>query len=311
MPDNRVLTSCLAISILVHLLAAAVLTVFPIGPRRAPDVAVVSLVDMPRATEFLPPRPGIVEGARPAPPPRQAPPERREKPPAPSTVPAGRVPDLPVSPDLPPEKVYPAARPRPEPPAPAESEAAPEKPAARNVPPAPPRPEAKPGRLPSARDLTPSFKQAFTALAESGGRRSQEQSSGSAIGTGGKASPAGEITEEHRGGTHLTALNAPEIQYISYFASIKRKIELVWQYPYDAAQQGIQGELVIEFVIGRSGALESVNLVQGSGHKILDDEALRALKIAAPFNPIPDQYKIPNLSIRGHFVYEMHQLRMK
>ncbi len=111
------------------------------------------------------------------------------------------------------------------------------------------------------------------------------------------------IAEESGGGFRLTPLNAPEIQYISYFASIKRKIELVWQYPYDAAIHGIEGDLQIDFVIGRSGKIESVELVRGSGHKILDDEAMRSIRKASPFDPIPAEYRIPNLQIRGRFVY--------
>jgi protein TonB len=66
---------------------------------------------------------------------------------------------------------------------------------------------------------------------------------------------------------------------------------------------GIQGELTIDFVIERSGAVSSIGLVRGSGSKILDDEAIRSIRKAAPFDPIPAQYKIPSLQIRGRFVY--------
>jgi protein TonB len=123
------------------------------------------------------------------------------------------------------------------------------------------------------------------------------------VGTGGKATGEEGVTEEGGGGFRLTPLNAPEVQYISYFASIKRKIELVWQYPYEAAAAGIQGELTLDFVIARSGTVNSIELVRSSGSKILDDEAIRSIRKAAPFDPIPAQYKIPSLQIRGRFVY--------
>ena len=131
------------------------------------------------------------------------------------------------------------------------------------------------------------------------------------MGTEGKAVEKGPISEEGAGGAYLTALNAPDIQYISYFASIKRKIELVWQYPYEAATAGIQGDLTVEFVINRNGVLASVTLVRGSGYKMLDDEAIGSIRTASPFNPIPDAYKIPHLRIRAHFVYEMHTLKIR
>lgn len=149
------------------------------------------------------------------------------------------------------------------------------------------------------------------AKKDAGAGRGEEKSTGSAVGTGAKASETGEFSEERGGGAHLTALNAPEIQYISYFAGIKRKIELIWQYPQEAAAAGIQGELVVDFTIGRNGNLESVELLEGSGHKILDDEAIGSIRLAAPYHPIPERYGIPNLKIRAHFVYEMHSFRIR
>jgi len=141
------------------------------------------------------------------------------------------------------------------------------------------------------------------AREEPSGGRGQGAPAGDAVGTGGKATGEEGVTEEGGGGFRLTPLNAPEIQYISYFASIKRKIELVWQYPYEAAAAGIQGELSLDFVITRSGALDSITLVRSSGSKILDDEAIRSIRKAAPFDPIPAQDKIASLLIRGRFIY--------
>ena len=56
-------------------------------------------------------------------------------------------------------------------------------------------------------------------------------------------------------------------------------------------------------MIARSGKVDSIELVRGSGSKILDDEAIRSIRKAAPFDPIPAEYKIPSLLIRGRFVY--------
>ena len=67
--------------------------------------------------------------------------------------------------------------------------------------------------------------------------------------------------------------------------------------------RGAEGELLLDFVIARSGALDSWVLVRSSGSKILDDEAIRSIRKAAPFDPIPAQYKIAILQIRGRFVY--------
>jgi protein TonB len=108
------------------------------------------------------------------------------------------------------------------------------------------------------------------------------------VGSGGKPKEKGEITEESGGGVHLSSLSSPEIQYLSWYDSIRRKIELVWVYPLEAAEAGIQGEVTIDFVIERDGSVSSVRLVRSSGYRVLDDEAVRA---------------IPNLPIRGRFIY--------
>ena len=318
MPNRHLLKNWIALSVLFHLTGLVLASMIPLAPLRPPDVMVVDLADLPRSIDFPRPQPGIVEGAPPKPP-APAPPQpvRREKPPLPPPRElTGRVPDLPVNPELPPEKEFPVPRPRKETAPPAGSELTQVARAgdlSRDTAPPPPAPPEPPSSAApkSLREITPSLGKMVMAKVDPGAGRGEGTSSGNAVGTGGKAVEKGPITEEQGGGAHLTALNAPEIQYISYFAGIKRKIELVWQYPQEAAAAGLQGDLVVDFVIGRSGNLESVNLLQGSGHKVLDDEALGSIRKASPYNPIPDAYKIPHLRIRAHFIYEMHSLRIR
>ncbi|MEW6720930.1 MAG: TonB family protein [Thermodesulfobacteriota bacterium] len=292
MPYRRTFLICTGISVLFHAVMLWLAYLLPEAPPRREEVMEIEVADIPRSPDFLPPKAGIIEGRRPR---KAAPPVRKET--RPADVMEGRVPDLPVKPDLPPEKSFPASGPREkEPPAPPEKESA----AAAAEPAAPPAAAGSPGSL---RDLTPSLGKLVMAREEPSGGRGQAGTSGSAVGTGGKRTGKEGITEEGGSGFRLTPLNAPEVQYISYFASIKRKIELVWQYPFEAAAAGAQGELLIDFVIGRNGKLESAELVRGSGHKVLDDEAMRSIRKASPFDPIPNDYKIPHLQIRGRFVY--------
>jgi len=269
---------------------------------------VVDLADLPRTADFLPPKPGILEGGRPKPippkPDRQASAEKKPLP-TPREM-EGRVPDLPVNPALPPEERFPPQKPRETPSSPPSSP--------------PPKPQeaahadekpASPGSSGSSgkplKDLNPSLGKMVLALGESASRGT-ESSAGKTVGSGGKAGEKGGIVEEGGEGAHLTALNAPEIQYISYFAGIKRKIELVWGYPPAAA--GVEGDVIADFVIGRSGRLESVTLVRGSGSRLLDDEALGAIRKASPYDPIPTEYKIANLQIRAHFIYTVTHTRI-
>ena len=289
----------MGLSVLMHILILWLGYRLPSTVRRPEEVMEIDLSDIPRATDFQPAERGILEGRRPRPAP--PPPTRKEAPVPPALQ--GRVPDLPVKPDLPPEEAFPVDARKADPQGGREAKEVPT--------PSPATPRGAPGmsRPPgsdpskSLRDLTPSLGRMVMAREEPSGGRGQGAAAGNAVGTGGKATGEEGVTEEGGGGFRLTPLNAPEVQYISYFASIKRKIELVWQYPYEAAAAGIQGELTLDFVIARSGAVNSIELVRSSGSKILDDEAIRSIRVAAPFDPIPAQYKIPSLQIRGRFVY--------
>jgi len=315
MLEKRTFLIFTGISLLFHIAVLLLAYLIPsASPRREEIVTEVSIADIPRSTDFIPSKPGILaEQLPPAPPPRK--PRQKEEM-------VGRVPDLPVKTDLPPERSFPVSRPEENEQRQAKTEEARQAKAAEAKQTTAAEPQHTPDTEPSGlnelsegapsssgdpprslRDLTPSLGKMVMARNEPSGGRGEGEKRGDAMGTGGKASEKRGIVEEGGGGFRLTPLNAPEIQYISYFASIKRKIELVWQYPYDAAVQGIQGSLDIDFVIGRNGKLESITLVRGSGYTILDNEAIRSIQKAAPFDPIPAEYDIPNLQIQGKFVY--------
>ena len=72
MQNERILKTSIALSILFHLTLLLMASMIRWTPHRAEDVMIVDLADLPRATDFLPPQPGIVEGTRPKPSPPTA-----------------------------------------------------------------------------------------------------------------------------------------------------------------------------------------------------------------------------------------------
>lgn len=72
-----------------------------------------------------------------------------------------------------------------------------------------------------------------------------------------------------------------------YMDSWRRKIEQIGNqnYPAEARQQGIHGSLILRVTIKRDGTLESVELVESSGHAVLDQAAQRIVRLAAPYAP--------------------------
>lgn len=67
----------------------------------------------------------------------------------------------------------------------------------------------------------------------------------------------------------------------------RKKIERVGNqnYPAEARQQRIYGSLRLLVSIRRDGTLEGVQLIESSGQPLLDQAALRIVRLAAPFAP--------------------------
>ncbi|MFQ5850291.1 MAG: energy transducer TonB [Candidatus Binatia bacterium] len=104
-------------------------------------------------------------------------------------------------------------------------------------------------------------------------------------------------------------LDTQEPKYSSYLSTIKRAIELVWQYPEPALRRGRQGKLILKFTILGNGTLIGIHLIRSSGFSILDEEAIRAVQAAAPFHPIPTRIAKNRLAIIASFEYLDNRLK--
>lgn len=67
----------------------------------------------------------------------------------------------------------------------------------------------------------------------------------------------------------------------------RRKVERVGNqnYPAEARSQGVYGSLRLLVAINRDGTLRDVQLLESSGHQMLDNAALRIVRLAAPYAP--------------------------
>ncbi len=99
------------------------------------------------------------------------------------------------------------------------------------------------------------------------------------------------------------SLNTLDYKFHSYYLALKRKIELVWEYPYQARRIGLQGRLLIRFVINRDGSLADVRILRSSGSGLLDGEAVRAIRSASPFPPLPQRMNTKTLIVTATFEY--------
>ncbi len=108
---------------------------------------------------------------------------------------------------------------------------------------------------------------------------------------------------EKQPGDNSVTLDTDELKFMSYNRWLKVKIESTLKYPELAAVSGYQGTLYIKFDINKDGTLGGLEILQPSQYKILDDEALRAIRESAPFAPLPDDWKMDHYSIRAAVIF--------
>lgn len=90
-----------------------------------------------------------------------------------------------------------------------------------------------------------------------------------------------------------------------YMGLVKERVERAWEYPYAAKKERIFGDLLIRFVIRRDGTLGDVHIRRTSGHVVLDNAAMKALKDAEPFWPLPEGFQEEALTVNGRFIYTL------
>ena len=98
-------------------------------------------------------------------------------------------------------------------------------------------------------------------------------------------------------------ISTTNYKYIGYFSQLRRSIELSWRYPLEAAQRGQEGKVLVGFVIHKDGSISGLKILASSGFYILDRSVLDAIKVAAPFFPLPKSFGRNSLPISGAFNY--------
>ncbi len=91
---------------------------------------------------------------------------------------------------------------------------------------------------------------------------------------------------------HLNA-NTREYKYAAYMDAWRAKVERIGNlnYPDEAKKRQLYGRLLLDVVINADGSVRRIDLLRSSGHKILDDAAIRIVTLAAPFAPFPEHIR--------------------
>ena len=83
----------------------------------------------------------------------------------------------------------------------------------------------------------------------------------------------------------------------AHFAYIKDLIHRHLVYPAKARKMGWEGKVITSFIVSSGGNVRDVRISKSSGYRILDDNAVKAVKDASPFPkpPVEAQIIIPIL----------------
>jgi len=122
-----------------------------------------------------------------------------------------------------------------------------------------------------------------------------------------RSKPALPLSTANRAGVDIEFIGSKEgANFESYlktvYVSVKRSF---FSDLPDSFVKGEKGIVVAGFQIQRDGSLseKSLQIISGSGKKDMDEAALRAIRISAPFAPLPEAYPKANVSLQLRFFY--------
>lgn len=126
-------------------------------------------------------------------------------------------------------------------------------------------------------------------------------SSGSRAGSGyGSGSGSGGGNPGGGGGRPgIDAIREPD--FGPYMRELQRRIKMNWDPPKGNESKRV----VLLFKIAKDGRLLSCSVLKSSGLQSADKAALNAVHLAAPFRPLPPEYKGANIDIQFTFDYNV------
>lgn len=89
----------------------------------------------------------------------------------------------------------------------------------------------------------------------------------------------------------LTSASAKRAVDAAYLLQWRQRVEAVGNkyYPEASERYSIYGNLRLLVVIRRDGSLEDIKVLSSSGHAVLDEAAIKIVRLAAPFAPFSEE----------------------
>lgn len=86
------------------------------------------------------------------------------------------------------------------------------------------------------------------------------------------------------------AANTAEYEFASYMRAWVARVERIGNlnYPDEARRRNLQGQLLMTVAIRRDGSVERIDIIRSSGYPVLDEAALRIVRLGEPYPPLPE-----------------------
>jgi len=84
-----------------------------------------------------------------------------------------------------------------------------------------------------------------------------------------------------------------QFDYAAYMDSWRQKVERIGNlnYPQKAIEQHLSGSVRLDVALNQDGSINKITIIASSGEKILEDSAIRIVRLAAPYSPFPQHIK--------------------
>ena len=144
----------------------------------------------------------------------------------------------------------------------------------------------------------PTFSQSrSTSASGSGSAGGSGRFSGtSGVGSGNVGNPG---PGNPNGAPGIDAIKEPD--FGPYMKELQRRIKMNWDPPKGNESKRV----ILLFTISRDGRLMSVKVHRSSGLQAADNAALNAVKLTAPFRPLPPEFKGNSVDIQFTFDYNV------
>jgi protein TonB len=102
----------------------------------------------------------------------------------------------------------------------------------------------------------------------------------------------------------VRSMPAPQRDYGWLAETLRDRIEELKRYPPMARMNNWQGKVVLKFVVTEDGTVESLEVMQSSGHAVLDEAAMETIRRASPL-PLKHELGKPRVTFQFPISYTL------